>query len=146
MKVLLDTECWLWWLLAPDKLNTRALDVFESRRNPLWLSAASSWEMSIKVSLGKLKLPAAVEAYVPQRLAEDAIEGLPIEHAHALRTATLPSHHQDPFDRLLVAQAQLERMSVLTADSLFLSYDVDVLWAGAKAPKARESRRRSRVR
>ncbi len=135
MKLLLDTECWLWWLLAPDRLNSRALDVLESRRDPLWLSAASSWEIAIKVSLGKLKLPAPVEAYVPQRLADDAITGMPVAHGHALRTSALPRHHQDPFDRLLIAQAQLERMGVLTADEAFLSYDVDVVWAGVKAPK-----------
>ena len=135
MKLLLDTECWLWWLLAPDRLNSRALDVFESRRDPLWLSAASSWEIAIKVALGRLELPAPPEAYVPQRLAADGISGMAVEHVHALRAGALPRHHQDPFDRLLIAQAQLERMSVLTADSAFLSYDVDVVWAGLAPPR-----------
>jgi PIN domain nuclease of toxin-antitoxin system len=134
-RTLLDTECWLWWHLSPDRLGARALALFEERRSPLLLSAASSWEIAIKTALGKLDLPSPPDRFVPEQLAEDGIDSLAIEHSHALRVAGLPPHHSDPFDRLLVAQAQLERCALLTADPQLLAYDVEVVWAGQKAPK-----------
>lgn len=93
----------------------QALALFEARRAPLILSAASSWEIAIKVGLGKLSLPLAVNRCVPEQLAADDIDALPVTHAHALRVASVPAHHSDPFDRLLVAQAALERCAQLTA-------------------------------
>lgn len=142
-KVLIDTECWLWWHLSPDRLGSPALALLEERRTPLLLSAASSWEIAIKEALGKLELPAAPERFVPEQLAADGIDPLPIEHAHALRVGRLPRHHSDPFDRLLVAQAQLERCSLLTADEQLLDYDVDLVWAGRQGPPRSRRRRRS---
>ncbi len=141
--VLVDTECWLWWHFHPERLGPGALAVFEERRSPLMLSAASSWEIAIKEGLRKLALPAPAERFVPEQMAEDGIDPLAIEHAHALRVARLPPHHGDPFDRLLVAQAQVERCSLLTADAQLLDYDVDVLWAGEQPPPRRRRRRRS---
>ena len=141
-RTLLDTECWLWWHLAPERLGAGAIALFEERRSPLLLSAASSWEIAIKTALRKLDLPAPPDRFVPEQLAEDGIDGLPIEHAHALRVAALPPHHSDPFDRLLVAQAQLERCALLTADPQFFSYAVDVVWAGRAAAPPRAARRR----
>jgi PIN domain nuclease of toxin-antitoxin system len=143
VKILLDTECWLWWLAAPERLNARALDIFETRRHALYLSAASSWEMAIKVALGKLRLPAPLPRYVPERLAEDGIEGLAVSHAHALAVAELPPLHADPFGRLLVAQARIERSTLMTADRALPAYDVPTLWA-ARDPSPRSRRRRSR--
>jgi PIN domain nuclease of toxin-antitoxin system len=143
--VLLDTECWLWWHLHPERLNPRAASLFEERRPPLLLSAASSWEMAIKTALGKLELPGPIDRVVPQQLAEDGIDAMSIEHAHALRVARLPAHHSDPFDRLLIAQAGLDRLAMLTADPQFLQYDVDVVWA-ARQPPPRPPRGRVRQR
>jgi len=145
-RILLDTECWLWWYLHPERLNAGALDAFEARRSPLLLSAASSWEMAIKVSLGKLELPMAIERFVPAQLAEDDIAPLPIAHAHALAVSSLPPHHSDPFDRLLIAQAQVERCAIMTADAQFTAYGVDLLWAApsAPAPAGRSAARRRR--
>ncbi len=135
-RVLLDTECWLWWHFHPDRLNDSAIAVLEERRSPALLSAASSWEMAIKVALGRLELPAAPERFVPEQLAEDGIDALAIQHAHALRVASLPAHHGDPFDRLLIAQGQLERCTIMTADQQFFQYDVELLWAGqGRAPR-----------
>jgi PIN domain nuclease of toxin-antitoxin system len=108
----------------------------------VYLSAASSWEIAIKVGLGKLKLPQPPARYVPSRLAEQGMTALPVEHAHALRVADLPPLHPDPFDRLLVAQAQIERMTLMTADSLILAYDVETLWAGEGDPPRPRRRRR----
>jgi len=141
-RTLLDTECWLWWHLGPEYLGAAALALFEERRSPLLLSAASSWEIAIKVGLGKLELPLPPERFVPEQLAEDGIDSLAIEHAHALRVARLPPHHSDPFDRLLVAQAQIERCAFLTADPQILDYDVEVVWGGRQRPKHSRTRRR----
>ena len=144
-RTLIDTECWLWWHLTPDRLGSRALALFEERRAPLLFSSASSWEIAIKVGLGTLALPASPERFVPEQLAEDDIEGLAISHAHALHVARLPTHHSDPFDRLLVAQAQLERCALLTSDPQLLAYDVEILWGSRDRPPTPRSRgRRSR--
>lgn len=144
-RTLVDTECWLWWHLAPDRLGARALELFEERRARLLLSAASSWEIAIKVALGKLELPAAPERFVLEQLGEDDIEGLPITHAHALRVASLPAHHSDPFDRLLVAQADLEHCALLTADPQLVTYDVDIIWGGrGRRPTSTPSRVKKR--
>jgi PIN domain nuclease of toxin-antitoxin system len=142
-RTLVDTECWLWWHLSPEKLGSAALALFEERRSPLLFSAASSWEIAIKTALGKLELPAAPDRFVPEQLAEDGIDSLAIEHSHALRVAGLAAHHSDPFDRLLVAQAQLERCAFLTADARILDYDVEVVWGGRRGPPRPKARRRS---
>jgi PIN domain nuclease of toxin-antitoxin system len=142
MRTLLDTECWLWWHLSPERLGPAALTLFEERRSRLLLSAASSWEIAIKTTLGKLDLPAVPERFVPEQLAEDGIDALAIEHAHALRVARLPTHHSDPFDRMLVAQAQLERCTLLTADPQILAYDVETVWGGRQPPPRPKHRRR----
>ena len=142
-RTLVDTECWLWWHLDPERLGPEAMALLEERRSPLLLSAASSWEIAIKVGLGKLELPVPPERFVPEQMAEDGIDPLPIEHAHALRVARLPPHHSDPFDRLLVAQAQLERCSLLTADAQLFDYDVDLAWGGRDSPPHPRPRRRA---
>jgi PIN domain nuclease of toxin-antitoxin system len=143
VKVLLDTQCFLWWHLASDRLSPGARDVIASARDPLYLSAASAWEIAIKVSLGKLRLPEPPARYVPTRMVEQGIKALPVDHGHALRAAELPPLHADPFDRLLVAQAQLERMTLLTADPQIVAYDLETVWAGdGDPPRARRRRRR----
>ena len=142
-RTLVDTECWLWWHLAPERLGAGAMAVLEDRRSPLLLSAASSWEIAIKVALGRLELPAPPERFVPEQLGEDGIDPLAIEHTHALRVARLPPHHNDPFDRLLIAQAQIEGCALLTADAQLVDYDVDIVWGGpGSAPRPRPRRRR----
>jgi PIN domain nuclease of toxin-antitoxin system len=127
MTILLDTQCWLWWLVSPERLSPEALARIADAKNTLLLSAASSWEIAIKHSLGKLPLPAPLEAFVSSRMARDGIAALPVQHVHALRVATLPLHHRDPFDRLLIAQAQIERIPIMTADLVFQRYAVDVI-------------------
>lgn len=93
------------------------------------LSAASAWEIAIKYHLGKLSLPQAPASYVPDRMRRTGTSPLPIDHAHTLRTAELPNHHRDPFDRVLVAQAQLLDLTIITADSQLSAYDVAVVAA-----------------
>src|SRR6185503_1297311 len=100
-----------------------------------------SWEIAIKVAIGKLTLPDKPARYVPSALAVQGMNALPVEHSHALRVADLPPLHADPFDRMLVAQAQLERMTLLTADPAILAYDVRTLWAGEGEPPRPRRRR-----
>lgn len=130
MKILLDTHCWLWMQVSPDRISAQVQEVLTDPENELFLSAASSWEIAIKWALGKLPLPTPPMEYVPRGLERQGVTGLPVQHRHALHTATLPQHHRDPFDRLLIAQAQLEQLTLLTADEKLGSYEgVDLLWA-----------------
>jgi PIN domain nuclease of toxin-antitoxin system len=124
VRFLVDTHCWLWLQASPERLAPEVLSLLESSSNDLVLSAASSWEISIKYALGKLPLPEPPSRYIPSRMASSGSSGLAVEHAHAIRVAELPPHHRDPFDRLLVAQAQIEKLVLLTADRQFESYDV----------------------
>ena len=127
MSALLDTQVWLWMQAAPGRLGSRARRLIEDSATTLLFSAASSWEIAIKVALGRLVLPEPLERYVPERMHTSGVVALPIEHAHALRVVVLEHHHRDPFDRLLVAQAQLEGVPLITADPIFDRYDVDVI-------------------
>ncbi len=129
MNVLVDTHVWIWSLADPSRLSAEPRSLLSSSRNVVYLSAASAWELAIKAALGKIELPEPVETYVPTRMARQGITALPITHTHALRVSTLPPHHRDPFDRLLIAQALVERLPILTADVAFDRYDVEVIRA-----------------
>jgi PIN domain nuclease of toxin-antitoxin system len=129
VRVLLDTHSFLWMQAAPQLMGSEARALVEDGANELLLSAASSWEMAIKYRLGKLVLPQAPDVYVPSRIAATGVTALPVEHSHALRVVQLPKHHRDPFDRLLIATAQVEGVPILTADRIFAEYGVDVLAA-----------------
>ena len=129
MRILLDTQCWLWMAASPEKLSARARALVQSADNELYLSAASALEIAIKHALGKLRLPEPPQRWVPSRVDALRVWPLDIEHTHALQVATLPAHHRDPFDRLLIAQAQVEDLPILTADPLLTQYDVVVISA-----------------
>lgn len=128
MRFLLDTHCWLWLQTAPDRFPPDALEALASPDNVLLLSSASAWEIAIKYALGRLPLPDPPDRYVPLRMASSGTTALPVGVRHAVHVASLPSHHRDPFDRLLVAQAQLEELTLLTADAQLSAYDV-ALWS-----------------
>jgi PIN domain nuclease of toxin-antitoxin system len=130
MKYLLDTSIWLWSLALPEKINSRGRRLLTSGRDELYLSAASSWEISIKFALGTLRLPEPPAQYVPKRMADMGMRPLPITHTHALAVSDLPMHHSDPFDRLLIAQAKEEGMVILTADKALEPYDAEIVWCG----------------
>jgi PIN domain nuclease of toxin-antitoxin system len=130
MKYLLDTMVWLWSVGPARTIGTAGLEILTSAQNEIYLSAASSWEIAIKTRLGKFQLPEAPAHYVPKRLAEQAIRSLPINQDHSLRVYDLPLHHSDPFDRLIIAQAIVEEMTVLTSDRIFEKYPIDVIWCG----------------
>ena len=127
MRLLVDTQCFLWMQAAPDRFGPASLELLRNADTEVLLSAASAWEIAIKYALGKLPLPERPQVYVPSRMQTSGTTGLAVVHAHALRVAALPMHHRDPFDRLIVAQAQLEGVPVLTSDHAFDGYDVEVL-------------------
>jgi len=130
MKYLLDTSVFIWSLAAEDRLNPLAQDVLTASSSELYLSAAGTWEIAIKFALGSLPLPKAPSAYIPyaQRLWD--IQTLNITQEHALRAGELPLHHRDPFDRMIIAQALSERMTLLTADRVFQKYKVEIIFCG----------------
>jgi PIN domain nuclease of toxin-antitoxin system len=123
MRLLLDTHVFLWLQSSPERLGEH-VGLIEDSGNELAVSAASSWEIAIKYEIGRLKLPEAPARYVPSRIRAIGARALPIEHSHALAVATLPPLHRDPFDRMLIAQAQLEEMTILTADEAVAGYPV----------------------
>lgn len=129
MRILLDTHCWLWMQVAPERFSHEARRLIEDPGNELLLSSASSWEIAIKYRLGKLPLPEPPSSYVPSRMRTSGATALPVEHSHALHVAQLPDHHGDPFDRLLVSQAMIERLVLLTDDRQLEPYDVRLCWA-----------------
>jgi PIN domain nuclease of toxin-antitoxin system len=128
VKILVDTQCFLWSFLDPSKLSEVAKEILSSGQEYLFFSAASSWEIAIKASIGKLDLPEPPEDYVPPRIVRAGMTALDISHAHALRVHALPPVHKDPFDRLLVAQAGAEGLTVLTPDPHIGRYSIPTLW------------------
>jgi PIN domain nuclease of toxin-antitoxin system len=126
MRYLIDTPCWLWLQSFPEKLSASTLALLANPQHELLLSAASVWEIAIKCALGKLVLPLPPEEYVPLRMQQSATSPLPITQLHALRAASLPRHHDDPFDRLLIAQAKSEEIAIVTLDPAFHAYEVAI--------------------
>ena len=123
MRLLLDTHVFLWLLAEPERLGAQ-LALVEDPAVELLVSAVSSWEIAIKHGLGRLPLPEPPERYVPDRIRAIGATPLAIEHRHALAVAALPALHGDPFDRLLVAQAKLLDIEILTADPAIARYPV----------------------
>ena len=121
--MLLDTHVFLWWRSEPSKIPGQVHKVIASAEI-VFVSAASAWETSIKAALGKLKLPESFEVGV----ADSNFEQLPIAFSHAERVASLPPHHRDPFDRMLIAQAQSEGLTLVSHDRRLTPYEVPILW------------------
>jgi PIN domain nuclease of toxin-antitoxin system len=122
--LLLDTHVFLWWRADSRRLRRLARDAIADAEI-VFVSAASAWEAAIKVALGRLRIPESIEAGV----VDSGFEKLPISFAHAEGAAGLPSHHSDPFDRMLVAQARIEKLTLVTHDQRMRFYDVQILWA-----------------
>jgi PIN domain nuclease of toxin-antitoxin system len=128
VRAILDTHVFLWWVLDVPRLSVDARRILQDGANELLFSTASAYELTIKAQSGRLSLPEPPDTYVPSRLAANALESLSIELPHALRAGTLPSIHRDPFDRMLIAQAQIEGLPILTADPAISRYDVETIW------------------
>jgi len=127
MRLLLDTHTFLWFIDDNPRLSSNAKSLLESD-NDLLLSTASLWEIAIKLSIGKLSLPQPFEPFVREQLSINAIDIQQIETAHLHVVSTLAFHHRDPFDRLLVAQAMVERLPIVSADVEFDGYSIERLW------------------
>ena len=128
MRAILDTHTFLWWNLDDPRLSQTAHEVIATGENDLFLSAASAWEIAIKTARGRLILPEAPDRYVANRMLLHRLQPLPIQLSHALHVFNLPGLHQDPFDRLLIAQSQLENLPLLTVDPEISRYEVSIIW------------------
>lgn len=127
MRLLLDTQIFIWWDSEPKKLSDQVLALCQDQAHTLVVSVASVWEMQIKSQLGKLDLDRPLAEIVENQELINQIELLPIQIAHVLALQHLPPHHKDPFDRLIIAQALAEDMSVISIDTIFPLYPVTVL-------------------
>lgn len=127
MQLLLDTHVLLWWLDDDRALSVKARKAIANADNECFLSLASCWELAIKYSLGKLTLSQPLDQFIPEQLYRNGIRLLHIDFRHVAKVATLPFHHRDPFDRLLVAQASIEKMTLVTADAAIARYDIECL-------------------
>lgn len=128
MKLLLDTHAFIWWDSEPARLSPQVLGSCQDPQNSLILSVASVWEMQVKLQLGKLKLSLPLETLIEGQRRSNNLEILPVTLEHVLALQNLPAHHKDPFDRLLIAQANTEEAILVTNDPVFLKYTDTVLW------------------
>lgn len=127
MRLLLDTHAFLWFMAGDARLSGAARRAIEARDGEWWLSTASIWEMAIKSSLRRLMLPARASDYIAEKV-QRGLQILAIDWPVAAAVERLPFHHCDPFDRLIIAQAQAERLDVVTKDKVFRKYGVKVVW------------------
>jgi PIN domain nuclease of toxin-antitoxin system len=128
MRALLDTHTFLWWIDNDRRLPTRVRTLMGDGSNVLMFSAASGWEIAIKARLGKLQLPDDIVSFLTDQLVQNHVTVLSIYLSHTLHVYTLPPLHRDPFDRLLVAQSQLEQLPIVTADPRIQQYSVQTIW------------------
>ncbi len=128
MSILLDTHAFLWSTGSPDRLSGRIRDLLTDTNNTWILSIASIWEMQIKIQVGKLKLNSTLPDLIETQERINNLQVLPIELAHIWGLTNLPNHHRDPFDRLLIAQAMIEQLPIVSTGSIFDSYPIQRLW------------------
>jgi PIN domain nuclease of toxin-antitoxin system len=128
MKLLLDTNVFIWLNDAPHRVKDRVMRIIANPDNDLFFSLTSIWEMQIKIQLGKLELSDSLPDILKTQQVENNLQILTIDLNHIWLLENLPNHHRDPFDRLLIAQAQTEGMTLVSADGIFEMYDVDLLW------------------
>jgi len=127
VRLLLDTNALICWLSTFERLQKQAVDAIRDPHNEIHVSVVAAWEMAIKVASGRLPVPPDLAAWLPERLARERFQSLDVRLEHVLRVEHLPRHHGDPFDRLLIAQAQLEGLTIVTSDESFDRYNVAVL-------------------
>ena len=128
MNYLLDTHTFLWFINADPALSASAQTIIEADDNEIFLSVASLWEMAIKISLGRLEVPLPFAEFVQTQMHENNIQLYPIQIAHTGRVVTLPFHHRDPFDRLLIAQSLTDQIPMIGKDAIFDNYGVQRVW------------------
>ncbi len=130
MRALLDTHVFLWWITDDPRLPSHVRQIIADGNNELFFSAASCWEIAIKAKLGRIRLPGKPDLFISEQMIANDIQGLSIQASHALHVFNLPDFHKDPFDRIIVAQSQMEKLSIITSDNLIAKYKVRVIWNG----------------
>jgi PIN domain nuclease of toxin-antitoxin system len=128
VRLLLDTHAFLWWVEGTPAVGRRARAVLANPDNDVLVSIASCWELAIKLSLGKLRLAQSLDRFIPEQLRLNGFSLLDVQLRHVARIADLPFHHRDPFDRLLVAQALEDDLTVVSADRVLRKYGVALVW------------------
>ena len=128
MKAILDTHAILWWITNNPQLSQTVRDIISDSGNILYFSVASSWEIIIKAQTGKLPLPEPPTQFIQSCLTVNRFVSLPIDLSHVLQVDNLLNHHKDPFDRILIAQAQAENIPIVTIDHLIVQYPVQTIW------------------
>lgn len=128
MRYLLDTQAFLLWDMESGKLPSSVFELLQAKSHTLFLSIASVWEIQIKLQIGKLRLGASLTTVIENQQQNNGIELLPIQLPHIAALDQLPPHHKDPFDRLLIAQARVEDLTLISGDPVFKQYPVQVMW------------------
>lgn len=128
MRALLDTHAFIWWATDDPLLTDTVREIISNPENEIFLSAVSTWEMAIKIAIGKMTLALPLEEFVSSQLTQCRFAPLRVTYDHTYRVSSLPHHHRDPFDRLLIAQAITENLVLLSADAQFTPYGVAILW------------------
>ena len=128
MKLLLDTQVFLWLRGEPQRVSSKALSVYQERNNTTYLSIVSVWEMQIKHQIGKLDLNMPLQEIIEEQCETNNLKILPLRLNHIFGLQRLPLHHKDPFDRLLLVQAQYENLCLISSDSKFSLYEVNLCW------------------
>jgi len=128
MNLLLDTHTLLWFVLGDAQLSAAARELIEGATNPKFVSPATYWEIAIKISIGKYALNEPYETFIDRAIRQNGFFILPIEPRHTALLINLPFHHRDPFDRLIIAQAMVEGLAIVSADPVFDDYLVQRLW------------------
>lgn len=125
MKILIDTHILLWWLMNDATLTSDSRSIIQNPKNTIFVSSVSAWEIAIKKALGKLQAPDDLD----KAIARSHFQSLAMTIPHALGVTSLPTHHYDPFDRMLISQAKIEGCSLMTRDGRMGKYDIPILWA-----------------
>jgi PIN domain nuclease of toxin-antitoxin system len=128
MKLLLDTHAFIWWDSTPDRLSERVQDMLQDASHDILFSIVSAWEMQIKHQLGKLELRLPLGEIIEEQCRINMVDVLPVELEHVLALDSLPALHSDPFDRLLIAQANVAEASLVSSDTAINQYPVRTLW------------------
>lgn len=128
MRLLLDTVAFLWIITDDPRVSARARELFVDAANEVYLSSVSAWEIALKHSLGRLPLPQPAHVYIPRQREKHGIESLPLDEESALHLARLPNLHADPFDRMLICQALVQGLTLLSSDEHLAQYPVRVIW------------------
>ncbi len=128
MKYLLDTHTFLWFVLDDKRISTKAKSIIKDSKNEIYFSAASAWEIAIKTKLDRLKIKGDLESFIIEQLSTNSFVPLSITISHSLYTERLPQFHKDPFDRIIIAQSKVEKLSLISKDKNIKKYKVPIVW------------------